>query len=143
MVTYPPTPNQQAISQMSDSSLVLHWQTTSDEMDHMRETLGRIEMELTKRLEARGATELFAPHHTVKLEAPTPQYDVAVLAEARDILPGDVWEDLYTPASWVELPPKIHMGKLKAARKFSSRIADIIKAAQKSLPPPRLRIRAR
>ena len=136
-------PGSLELRNLENNELLKRWQVANDEAAHHRETAGRIEMELARRMEEDQATEVYHSDYTVKIEDPTPEYDQGTLYTAKEYVPLEVWEGLYTPPALVEVPAKINMTKLKAARKYDGRIGGIVETAKLPAGPGRLRIRRR
>lgn len=78
-------------------------------------TLQRMQYDLQSRLEARGATELPHPDLVVKLEYPSPVYDVGKLAALREHLPEAL---LLETRAWT---PE-HVETVMVAEKYDARV---------------------
>jgi len=124
-----------------NDQLLKRWRLAGDEIAHLRETMGRIEMELKRRIEEDGGTAIHHPDYTVKIEGAYPVYDQPVLYTAKEYIPPDEWDRLYTPATTKPVPAKINMTLLKSFRKYHRRIGEILEAAKLPVGPGTLRIK--
>lgn len=110
-----------------------------------REIRQHQEHELQRRLEARGATVLPHPDLVVKLEYPSPTYDVGKLAALREHLPEELLLETraWTPehVETVMVAEKYDARVFRGfGRKFGDEVAAIIEGAKLPGGPPRLRI---
>ena len=108
-----------------------------------QDTLGHMQMELQQRLEARGAAELPHPKLVVRLEYPSPSYDVGKLRRLGELLPPDVIATACTPEHEVVsvVPEK---WDARVFRNFGKRygldVAAVIADAQMPGGPAKLKI---
>ena len=126
-----------------NDQLLKRWEMAGDEIAFLQETAGRIEMELKRRIEEDGGTELSHPDYTVKIEEPYQLYLQPLLYTTKEYLTLVQWDRVYTPATTKPVPSKINMTILKSFRKFNRRIGEIIEAAKLALGPSKLQIKAK
>ena len=93
---------------------------------------GRIEHELTRRLEADDATVLAHPTHTVAITPGKPTWDYSRLAALRELLPESEIAKAYTPAheQLISVPERWDGTKLRTLRKFGREVAEAIDRAR-------------
>lgn len=110
-----------------------------------QERLDRLRFVLQQRLEARNATELPHPDLVVKLEYPSPTYDVGKLAALRELVPLEL---LLESGAWVpEHEEIIHVSEKYDARvfrtwgkKYGDDVARVIEGAKLPGGPGKLRV---
>lgn len=100
---------------------------------------------LQQRLEARGATELPHPGLVVKLEYPSPSYDVGKLAALREHLPEEllIESKAWTPEHLeTNLVPERYDARVfrTFGKKYGDAVAQIIESAKLPGGPARLRV---
>lgn len=98
----------------------------------------RIEHELMRRMEDRGAKEIYHPEWTCKLQIPSPAYDTAKLrSRLGEIIPPEVWDKGYTDAfdKTVYVEASFDMRVVKGwASAYGDVVQEIVEAAM--LPKP-------
>ena len=128
---------------MEDGELVEQaWAIALTERD-WREKRLRLEAELTRRLEARGAKEVFHPDLTCVLETPSPVYDTSKLRVLAELLDPDVLKTVCVPEheDWVKIPEKWDGRVLRnLGRKYGDQVTEIIQGAKIPGGPARLKI---
>ena len=131
------------IEGMDMARLVEDWADYTKTIASMREMLAMIEMEITKRMRADGATAVAHDDFTVEL-AGTPKYDESKLYAVLEYIPrADLIEaGAYTPAheETVQVPEKFNATKLKPFGKFGADIREVIEDAR-WISNPRLKIK--
>ena len=121
------------------ATVIVQWR---DKETGAREARQRLEHELQRRMEARGATELPHPDLVVKLETPSPAYDNSKLRRLYEIAPREEVDKCVTPAHTeeVRVEEKWSAVKFKTLLKYGVEVFEVIEAAKLSGGPPRLRI---
>ena len=106
---------------------------------------GLLEMELTRRLVDRGARELAHPTLEVRLDYPSPTYDVGKLRALAEIVPPEDYAKAYQPEYIKQVPVAARFDGRQLntlARKFGTPVQGALELAR--LPSsPRLRITAK
>ena len=125
------------------ADVVAHYQALEARYRNFRQMAERA---LQARLEARGATELHPPFLEVKLQVPSPSYDISRLAQLREILPEDLLLEshAWTPAheESVHVPDKWDARVFRSwGKKYGDDVAALIEAAKMPGGPPRLIVR--
>lgn len=130
---------------MDDVALASDIARLSEMERNYREIRQRQEHELQRRLEARGATELPHPDLVVKLEHPSPTYDVGKLAALRELLPEELL--LETKAWMPEHVETVLVAERYDARvfrtfgrKYGDEVGAVIEGAKMPGGPARLRV---
>lgn len=116
------------------------------EMERLnRDTRQRMEHELQQRMEARGATALDHPDLVVKLEFPSPSYDIGKLRRLYEVAPKEEVDKAVTLAhdEVVHVPEKWSAVKFKTLLKYGVEVFDVINAAMLPGGPAKLRITER
>ena len=112
-----------------------------------RDLRQRLERELQRRLEERGATELPHPYMEVKLEYPSPTYDPQKLFAMGELLPEEVlFGPGYSPAHTKEVPvPASWDGRVLRTwpKRFGQEVAAALERAKLPGGPPKLRVKSR
>ena len=124
------------------ATVIIQWR---DKETAARESRQRLEHELQRRLEARGAMELPHPDLVVKLEYPSPVYDVGKLAALREHLPEDL---LLETKAWTPehletnlVPEKYDARVFRTwGKKYGDEVGAVIEGAKLPGGPPRLRV---
>ena len=115
------------------------------DLTEIQNAKGRMEQELTRRLEERGARELAHATLIVKLEYPSPTYDVAKLRPLAEIIPPEDYAKAFQPehTKSVPMPARFDGKQLNAlARKFGQPVQEVLDQAR--LPSaPRLVVKAK
>lgn len=107
---------------------------------------GRLERELQRRMEERGAREVYHPNWTCKLVIPSPDYDIGKLrGKLGEIIPPEVWDKGFTEAyektAYVEAAFDMRVVKGWATA-YGGAVKEIVEAAM--LPkPPRVKVERR
>jgi len=117
---------------MPDEELINRWGRTATELDEISDDLGHIEMELTTRMEARGATAIDHPNYEVMRKEGTPSWDYGKLAGLRELVaPGELAAG-FTPEhdEIVHVPDAWNMTRIKPLVKYGGNVAAIIKGAR-------------
>tara|TARA_Y100000296_G_scaffold53429_1_gene61205 strand:+ start:325 stop:765 length:441 start_codon:yes stop_codon:yes gene_type:complete len=114
---------------LESGDLVGWWWLVRDRIDREKGTMGRIEMELTRRMEADGATVL--PDNTYDVELVSKyDYDRSKLAGIREFVPeADLIESgAYTPEheKSISVPESWDMRHVKPLAKRGNDVRDII-----------------
>lgn len=132
---------------VEDVDLATHINRLALEEASRREERQRLEFELQKRLEARGAKELAHPELEVKLDIPSPTYDYGKLRRLAELVPPDVLLTGYSPehqeTQVVMVKEKWNMVKVKPWVKYGNEVAEVIEGAKMPGGPARLKIRSR
>ena len=117
---------------LEDADLVNRWVKAHKSIAELEERAGRIEMELTQRMEARGATAIEHPLYDVRLKEGPPAWDYAVLAGLREITEPAQLEGAYSPEHEETrvVPEKWNMVKAKALAKFGLAHKGILERAR-------------
>ena len=110
--------------------------------EHVR---GRMTMELTRRLQERGAQELLHPTLEVKLDPGTPRYFLPTLHKVKEIISPEEWDKAFMPEheETVLVEAKLDMKKARHwPKRFGKDVAAIFEEAL--LPSaPRLIVKAK
>ena len=108
----------------------------------MRDTRQRREAELIRRMEANGATSLDHPTLVVRLEFPSPSYDIGKLRRLYEVAPKEEVDKAVTPAhdEVVHVSEKWSAVKFKTLLKYGVGVFEVIEAAKLPGGPARLRI---
>jgi hypothetical protein len=120
---------------------IKHW---DDVIATLQRERGEKEMELTRRLQERGATRLDHPTLEVQLVTPSPTYDWNTLRRLAAVVPPEELAKGFTPAHQevVMIPDKWNLTKIKPLIKYGNAVVEIINAAM--IPgTPRLKITAK
>jgi hypothetical protein len=112
-------------------ALVGAWVMASKEAKEWRERVGRIEWELTRMMQADGATALSHPSYEVKLTY-RPTYDYTKLAGLRELVPEAELGRSYTPEheETVTVPARWDMRKALTLKKFGAGVAELLERAR-------------
>ncbi len=117
MTTIPATDTEALVTKLAD---------ISEALKNLTEQKGRIEWEITLRMQARGATLLDHPDHHVELVS-KPEYDRTQLYPIKEFVPPEVFDKGYTPEHEepVTIPEKWDMRQVKTWAKYG-RVAQAI-----------------
>ena len=88
-----------------------------EEIAYCQNQRGQVEMELTHRLQGRGARELAHPTLVVKLEYPSPAYDVGKLRALAEVIPPEDYTAAYQPE---------HTKEVRVPARFDSRQLNVL-----------------
>ena len=128
---------------MEDTDLVeMVWAAMLAERE-WREKRSRLEMELTHRMESRGAKEIFHAALTCVLETPSPAYDTSKLRLLAELLGPDVLKTVCVPEheDLVTIAEKWDGRVLRTlGRKYGNDVSEIIEGAKVPGGPARLKI---
>ncbi len=119
---------------VDSDDLVRRWGAATKAIARASEAVGRIEWELTRRMEEAGATVLPHPEFDVELKTGSATYDVAKLNPLREIVPPELLATAFM-AEHEEtttrlIPDKWDMRKALTFRKLGNDVAAIIEAAK-------------
>ncbi len=126
-----------------NDSLIARWGGLQNYIKSLQESMGRIEWELTRRMQADGAVALHHPDFDVKLAA-RPSYDHGKLAALREVVPQDEINRAYVPAHEVTetVPGKWDMRVALTFKKFGREAKAILDRARIE-GAPRISIKAK
>jgi hypothetical protein len=124
-----------------DEALIRQWVDSTTALAKLQDDIGRIEMELTHRMEARGATAIDDPDYVVTLKEGSPTWDYGKLAGLREVTSPEQLEGSYFPEhpETRVVPEKWNMTKAKTLGRFGSVHTDIL-ARARITGPRRLKI---
>ena len=108
----------------------------------MRDIRQRREAELVRRMEANGATSLDHPTLVVRLEFPSPSYDIGKLRRLYEVAPREEVDKAVTPAhdEVAHVSEKWSAVKFKTLLKYGVSVFEVIEAAKLPSGPARLRV---
>jgi hypothetical protein len=112
-------------------ALVGAWVEASKEAAEWRERVGRIEWELTRMMQADGATALSHPDYDVVLKY-RPTYDPAKLAGLRELVPESELGRAFTPehTETVTVAARWDMRKALTLKKFGADVVAVLEGAR-------------
>ena len=128
-----------------DEELLGDWVRIEETLRSLRDSLGQLEQEISRRLTERGAKEMLHPYVSCRLIFPTPGIDPTKLTPLREILPPDTLGEGFFPAheEIVQAPDRWDMRVVnKWARSLGNEVASIVEGA-KFPGAPRLVIKAK
>jgi hypothetical protein len=123
---------QEKYAHQTDEELVKDWGTVDNALRILTEQQGRIEMELTNRMQSNGATVIPHTTHDVKLVEGAPGWDYPTLAQLREITDPTDLDGAYTSEHEETrlVPERWNMVKGKALARFGDKHRQIIQAAR-------------
>jgi hypothetical protein len=105
------------------------------------EEMGHIMMELTHRLEARGAQGMYHPTIQCRLDPPRPEYDTNKLMGLKELLPPAIIAKGFTPEHMEKVPDKFDMRTVKSwGTMFGHEVKGVIDGARLPAGPGRIRV---
>ena len=130
---------------MDDQELATEIDSWDRMLASQREVQDRMRQELVRRLEVRGARELPHPELVVKLEYPSPVYDVGKLAAMRELVQEEVLLETkaWTPAhpETIMVPEKYDARVFRSwGKKYGYEVAAVIEGAKLPGGPAKLKI---
>ena len=130
------------IDLMDDLMLASEIAASTKAEARLRDIRQRWEMELVRRMQANGATSLDHPSLVVRLEYPSPSYDITKLRRLYEVAPREEVDKAVTLAhdEVVHVPEKWAAVKFKPLLRYGVGVFDIIQAATMPGGPPRLRV---
>ena len=132
------------LSYWDNPDLISAWAAAKECLEEHRERMGRVEMELRRRMDQDQATELFHADWVIKIEPAKPEYNQPkLIAKLEEALPPECFEDCYVAEAVKTVPAHINMTR---AKKYRSLGAEVVEAIEESLLDPmpgRLRINPR
>ena len=109
-----------------------------------RDLRRRLEQELQRRLEERGATELPHPTLEVKLEYPSPTYDPQKMHALMELVEPSTIAEAFTPQheQTVLVPESCDMRQVRGwPKRFGDGVAAALERAKLPGGPPKLRVK--
>ena len=128
------------VQDATDDDLIIQWAVSNEARRAHQEAMSRVEIELTRRMQERGATAILNPLFEVKLEVSF-SLDAEVLRPLAELIPPDEWQRGYTEAheETIQVAARADLRVVKGWTKYGAQIAGLIEKAR--VPGvPRLRI---
>jgi hypothetical protein len=120
------------LGKMDTDLLLMVWTDRSGKVEEAMNDKGRIEQELTRRMNADNSTQIQHPIFEVKLG--TPNYDYSRLKALAELVDKDEYARAYTPAHQeekkVDVPEKFDMRVVNAWLKYGASIQEAISYAE-------------
>ena len=112
--------------------LISLWGTVAAERQNLQDTQGRIEMVLTRRMEADDATAIAHDKFKVEMAAGSPTWDYGKLHGILELIPEKqaVEAGAYIPEHMEKVGAKWNATRIRGLVKYSGPIADILKSAR-------------
>ena len=142
MTVYTSNSTGNPLEQMDNLQLASYIYHAQRKAAEHREEADRASQVLIRRMDETGATAVDHPQLTVKLEMPSPTYDITKLRRLYEVAPKEEVDKAVTPAhdEVVHIPEKWSAVKFKPLLKYGVEVFDVINAAMLPGGPPRLRI---
>jgi hypothetical protein len=120
-----------------NDSLIANYIQLDAAIRELQEQRGRIEWELTRRMQGDGATAIPHETHEVALTATKVTYEPAFLTPLLELVSVEnlIYEKAYSPEHQETVPAKWNATKLKPFRKYGADVAAIIDGARVEGPP--------